>query len=449
MRLSAGDVTSLPLACALFDRQGHLLHATPEWQGFSLGALTYDSGIGSLVVVPDGCSPDVDGLVTELIGEVVAAAPGLRPQDRIAVEMLASALALVAGRGPMRSARGSVTEVIEYVREGVRRTVPTVVIDVAVEVDAEVSNPAALALGLVQLVRNAVRHGGAERVTLRVGRGPTFRVEWTDPDSSGAEVAPSRRPDQRPRWGLGFARLLADSMGGVVTAPAAVADGVLATSIGLGGGRLAVPIASAVRGQIERATRAWDEETGLPPGAPVDARVGAALRAAEATPGQIGYADIVRARVTEARAWLAVAPQSSLGRARDVLRGMQHENSLLAAPEPHATRIFALASTLASAVSGETPEAVPASTWARDFGPACAALGVEPAPTVDADRLRYPEPRLTAYLLATLDGRLVETDSPAGALAEPAMTLVASAARAGHPVVRLMGGRDGAITLTA
>ena len=66
MRLSAGDVANLPLACALFDRAGALVQATPEWPGSSLGALTYEAGVGKLVVIPDGCSPDVEGLARQL-----------------------------------------------------------------------------------------------------------------------------------------------------------------------------------------------------------------------------------------------------------------------------------------------------------------------------------------------------------------------------------------------
>ncbi|MFN2465264.1 MAG: hypothetical protein ABR598_03250 [Candidatus Dormibacteria bacterium] len=438
MRLSPGDIAHLPLACALFDRQGRMLHAAPEWQGFSLGALTYHAGVGSLVIVPDGCSPDVDALVTELIAEVVAAGSTLRLPDRMAVDMLAAALATVAGRGATSGVAGTVSEVVDYVQEGVRRTAPSVSLAVDSTVEAEVATPAALALALVQLVRNASTHAGVASLRLRIGRGPTFTVEWDDASPGAARVATARRPDQRPRWGLGFARLLADSLGGVLTAPTARGDGVVATSIGLGVPRLSAPLAAAVRGKVERATRAWDEETGLTPGSVLDARVNAAVSAAAATPGQIGYADIIRARVTDGRTWLAVAPQSSLGRARDVLRGMQHENALLAAPEPHATRIYALASTLASAVSGGRIDEVAPSTWRRDIDAACAALQVSP-PRVDPDRLRYPEPRVTAYLLAALAGRVEE--SPSG------LALIPSAARADHPLVRLLAGPDGIIPL--
>ncbi|HEV1996962.1 MAG TPA: hypothetical protein VGR61_02385 [Candidatus Dormibacteraeota bacterium] len=445
MRLTASDVADLPFSCALFDRQGHLVGSTPEWQGRPLGALTYEAAIGSIVVVPDGCSTDVDGLVVDLVGEVVAASHQLPTRDRLTVEMLAAGLALVAGRPLTQGSPGNASELVEYFREGVRRSIPSVRVRVELDVDAAVPAPAAVALGLVQLARNASIHAGATDLTLRVGRGPTFRVEWRD-QSDGAVISTSRRPDQRKRWGLGFARLLADALGGVVTAPGAVAPGVVGSAIGLGAPRFSAPVASAIRGRVERASRAWDEETGLPPGSALDPRLEVAVQAAQARPGQIGFSDVYRARSTGARVWLGIAPQSSLGRARDVLRGIQHENSLLSAAEPHATRIFAMASILATVVTGESPESVPPSTWERDFGPACAVLGVERVPSLGDDRLRYPEPRVTAYLLATLGGQILESAEPGAGLSGPALRLVPH--RSSHLLARLLGDGDGAIKLT-
>ncbi|MGI8607836.1 MAG: hypothetical protein ACR2MY_01205 [Candidatus Dormibacteria bacterium] len=444
MRLTAGDVACLPFSCALFDRQGGLLSSSPEWRGLSLGALTYEAAIGSLVVVPDGSSADVDQLVVELVGEVVETSRQLAPQDRLAVEMLAAGLALVAGRSVTQGPAGTASEVAAYVREGVRRSVSSVHLDVEIEVEARVAAPAALGLGLVQLARNAAVHAGAEAITLRVTRGPTFRIEWPD-DSAGSVITTARRPDQRKRWGMGFARLLADALGGVVTAPVAVAPGLVGSAIGLGSPRFSAPVASAVRGRVERASRAWDEETGLPPGAALDNRLELAVAAAQARPGQIGYSDIFRARATPARVWLGIAPQSSLGRARDVLRGIQHENALLSAPEPHATRIFALASILAAVVTGEHPEPVPPTIWERDFASACAVLGVQPMPVLADDRLRYPDPRVTAYLLASVGGEIVEVGGTGSVGISPGLRLLP--AQRGHLLVRVMGDGEGAIPL--
>ena len=444
MRLTASDVARLPLSCALFDRRGQVITATPEWRGSVFGVLVYEAVVGSLVVEPDGSSPDVDHLVGELIGEVLAATHHLGRPDRLSAEMLAAGLALVAGRLMPAEATGTTSDVVEYVREGARRSVSSVALEASPGVEQAVRAPAAIALALVQLVRNAARHSAAERVTLSVGRGPTFAVEWRA-DSAGVAITTARRPDQRQRWGLGMARLLADALGGVLTAPMPLRAGVVGSSIGFGYPRLCAPIASAVRGRIERASRPWDEETGLVPGAPLDPRLTRAVEAALARPGEITFTDIYRARAIGARVWLGIAPQSSLGRARDVLRGLQHEASLLAAPEPHATRIFALAAVLESVVSRVGPEPVSASTWSRDFQPACRALGVDPPPSVPADRLRYPDPRVTAYLIATLAGEVFESRDATSDQPDPSLCL--RPITTSHLLARLLCNPEGHIVL--
>ena len=166
MRLSLGDLGRLPFSCALFDRAGRQVQSTPEWQGFSLGALTYEAGVGTLVVAADGCNTDVDGLATDLLAELQESTRGLPRPDRMAVEMLLAALALVAGRSPSLAAAGSVEDVVEYVQEGIRRSVAGLRMTVVIEETAEVTSPAAVALGLLQLARNAARHAEAEHVTL-------------------------------------------------------------------------------------------------------------------------------------------------------------------------------------------------------------------------------------------------------------------------------------------
>ncbi|GAC1329548.1 MAG: hypothetical protein NVSMB17_05990 [Candidatus Dormibacteria bacterium] len=444
MRLSLSDFAALPYACALVDRDGGLLQHTPEWRGRGLGALSFEAGAGSLVVTPDGASSQVDGLVSDLLDALTSAAACLDRSDRMAVEMLVAALAMVAGRERLAAAPGAADEVLERAKEGLRRSLPALRVATVVDVECSVPMPAAIALGLVQLARNAARHGGAEAVTLRAARGPTFRVEWAAPGAA-TPVPTARRPDQRRRWGMGYARLLGDALGGVVTAPVAVRPGVVASSIGLGSPRFSVPVAAVVGGHVERASRAWDEETGLAPGDPVDERVRMAVDAAASRPGEVAVFDVLRARSTAERCWVGVAVQSSLGRARDVLRGIQHENTLLTAAEPHATRVYAISTLLGAVVGGDHLEAVPPATWARDFPAACRALGLPVADPLDADRLRYPDPRVTAFLVSTLQGTLAE--SPAG---PPGPVIIRpSAAARGHHLVRLLGEPDGILVMAS
>jgi hypothetical protein len=446
MRLTADEITHLPYCCALVDRTGSVASSTPEWRGFSLGALTYEAGIGKLVIIPDGCKPEVDGLVVELVAEVMAAGRTLSTADRRSVEMLAAGLALVGGRLSGATNIGNASDAIAYAIEGARRSAPAVTVRVESELDLPVAAPAALGLGLLQLIRNAHRHAGAVDITVRVTRGPTLSVEWAD-ESTGTSVSTARRADQRKRWGLGFARLLADSMGGVLTAPVSLRPGVLSSAIGLGASRLAAPLACSSGGTIERASRAWDEETRLPPGSRLDQQLELVASNALARPGEVAYSGIYRARSVGSRVWLGVAPQSSLGRARDVLRGIQHENALLSAAQPHATRIFALASILARVVSDEGFEAVSPGVWQRDFAPACAAMGLHPAPGLSDGRLTYPEPRVTAFLLAAVGGNLKELDDP-GTGSDHSQVCI-EPERRDHPLVRLLSNGSSRIHLGA
>jgi hypothetical protein len=131
----------------------------------------------------------------------------------------------------------------------------------------------------------------------------------------------------------------------------------------------------------------------------------ALVAAAEAQPGRIVEGGLLRARCWRSRTWLAMPPQDGANRARDVLRGLLHERGLLRAPEPHATRILALATLLGVAL-GEPWPTVPPGVWEQVAPQACAALGVPVEPLPDA--LVLPDPRLVAYLIAEVGGGLVE-----------------------------------------
>src|SRR5207237_693880 len=104
------------------------------------------------------------------------------------------------------------------------------------------------------------------------------------------------------------------------------------------------------------------------------------------------------------RTWIVLSPESDSARARDLLRGMTHEQALWRVPEPHATRVHALAALLAGAL-GEPLPAVPPSVWDEVLPEACAALGLEVPECADA--MILPDPRLAAFLLAEAGGRLV------------------------------------------
>ena len=83
----------------------------------------------------------------------------------------------------------------------------------------------------------------------------------------------------------------------------------VAAILEMGVRRLALPLAAVRDGQICRATRSWDEETSLAPGAVAHGttRLGALCAAAESDPGRI-VGDDWTARTRSADTWVAVPP---------------------------------------------------------------------------------------------------------------------------------------------
>src|ERR1019366_9115174 len=148
------------------------------------------------------------------------------------VTMLAASLRLVAGRRV--TTVGTSHDVIDLAVAGIgARTA------LEVHVDGRpafpVRAPEVAALALVQLAVNAARH---------------------------------RR--DRQRWGLGFCRIAADTLGGAIYPPADRGDGTVGATLELGLQDLTLPLA-AIRGhRVVKATRTWDEETGCLPGAGVE-----------------------------------------------------------------------------------------------------------------------------------------------------------------------------------
>jgi hypothetical protein len=180
------------------------------------------------------------------------------------------------------STTGTSIDVLEHACTGIAsRTALTV----AIEQDDSfaVLDPAVAALVLVQFAANAERHDHAGTVSLRASE-QTFTARWEGSAGfPGARTA--RRREERERWGLGFARIAADSIGPTVYPPTE-SDGTRSASLEVGLNRLALPLALIRDGRVKKATRAWDEETGLLSGAAVavDGRAGRRAAAAIAAP---------------------------------------------------------------------------------------------------------------------------------------------------------------------
>ncbi len=230
--------------------------------------------------------------------------------------------------------------------------------------------PAVAALVLVQLAANAERHDGAEAVVAHRRARRRFTVDWTG--SSGPPVTrrTARRRDDRRRWGLGFARIAAD-LHRRRGPPAGArrrrrcARAVLETGLN----RLSLPLALVRDGAVVKATRAWDEETALPPGQRTAAgRAGgsAALPRPRPAPARRSRGWTAGARGPAVRGtWMAIPPDGVVDRARDVLDGMVHERALWdGVPEPARSRIVALAAILAATLGADLVR-VPGATWNR------------------------------------------------------------------------------------
>jgi hypothetical protein len=378
--------------------------ATPEWSGPCPGTLTYHTGQGHLLVAPDEPAIELDGLMGRLLAALQDAAAEMQGEQARRATVLAAGLELMSGRPP--SGHGTVADALDFALAAI----PSRTQDLAVTVhqpipQGQVPAPAAVGLAMVQLAVNAQQHEGAPSVSLRVAAGPTFYVEWASTDLLSTELRSHRHVLRRRRWGWGYVQMVADALGGSALPAGPTGPGRQGASLGLGAARLTLPVACVRGDRVERATLAWDQDPDVPRfGQPLEGRLADLVRRTEANPGRVEFQDLYRARSAGGRTWIVLSPESASARARDLLRGMTHERVLWSAPEPHATRVHALAALLAGAL-GEPLPAVPPGVWGEVLPEACAALGLDLPGCADA--MILPDPRLAAFLLAEAGGRLV------------------------------------------
>jgi hypothetical protein len=401
VNLTVGELAELPLPAAVFDG-GDVIAQTPEWRDAAPGAVAYRAHRALLVVSTDATHPMCSPVVTRLLDEIDGTAATLPHRQALRVRMLAASLRVVAGRAS--STMGTSIDVLEHACAGIAsRTALTV----AIERDDSfaVLDPAVAALVLVQFAANAERHDHAGSVSLHASE-QTFTACWEGSRSfAGARTA--RRRAERERWGLGFARIAADSIGATVYPPVE-GDAARSASLEVGLNRLALPLARIRDGTVEKATRAWDEETGLLPGVALaaDARATRCAAAAAATPGVIARVEGWSARTGRNGVWVAIPPDAVVDRARDVLDGMVHERALWdGVPEPAQSRIVALAGILAAMLGADLVR-VPGAAWNRRAPDIAAAFGLQ-MPVPHFPGAGAVDPRV-ALLLATEFGEALE-----------------------------------------
>jgi hypothetical protein len=406
VNLSLAEIAELPMAAALVDARGAVIARTPEWDGPGPGAVSYPVRSVRLVVRTQPASAHCDALLSRLLDAIDAAALRLRGTQAQRVRMLGGSLRLVAGREP--GGWGTTDDVIDLARAGITaRTALT--IDAIAGSPRPVLGPEVAALVLVQLAVNAERHDAATAVRLEVDR-TTFRVVWRHAGPA-PRIATARRSAERDRWGLGFARVAADAIGGTVYPPRPIDDGRRAATLELGIRRLALPVAAIREGRVSRATRSWDEETGLAPGSVIAAasQLVQLEVAAGASPGRIVVDAGLSARAGRRGLWVAVPPDDSAVRAREVVAGLIHERALSEhIDEPARSTIGGLALLLATLL-GEPMPRIPIAAWTRrmvELQPAFAIAGSIP----EFDGVGAIDPQAVAVLAPCADGFEVEGD---------------------------------------
>lgn len=408
MNLTLADLRALPLSSALIGRDGEVVACTPEWRGDGPGAASYPVRTSRLVVCVEPAGPDCAALLERLLSELDSAAGAATRQRALQVRMLAASLRLVAGRiVPTGDALMS-EDVLQLARAGIE-TRTGLRVFTARSSSYPVPGGEAAALAVVQLAVNAERHDGADIVTIASIRGG-FEVAWKG--ESTARVASARPRSDRRRWGLGFARIAADAIGGTVHAPHRHDCGGQVALVEVGAPRLTLPLAAVRDQRVVRATRSWDEETGALPGTPVTANehvLDACARAAR-QPGTIVRAGSLAARSSADKTWIAVPPDDAADRARDVVDGLTHEQALVdGVAEPQRSRISAVAQLLNHAL-GAPLQRVGASAWTQRMhalaGPCALPMPVPAAAVASVD------PAVTALIAAEAgDGFEVEGEA--------------------------------------
>jgi hypothetical protein len=403
VNLTIAEIRELPLPAALLDHDGEVIAATPEWGGAGPGTVIFALRQTCLAVAVVPADPAAAVLLDGLLAAMEATADVLESTQRLRITMLAASLRLVAGR--QVTTVGTSHDVIDLAVAGISARTA-----LEVHVDGRpafpVRAPEVAALALVQLAVNAERHTRTTSVTL-VQDGEVFHLVWPGAAGPGTFATARNRRD-RQRWGLGFCRIAADTLGGAIYPPADRGDGTVGATLELGLQDLTLPVA-AIRGyRVVKATRTWDEETGCLPGAGVEpgSRLAACLDAASSSPGRAVNCDGWAARQVRERSWVAIPPDDVLERARDVLDGIGHERALWdgIAP-PLQARVFALTALLAARLGSPLPR-VPAGIWNQRMSALAAALRL-PMDVPRLTALGGIDPRVAAYLAAELGSEMV------------------------------------------
>ena len=430
MHLTLTDLRDIPLAAALVEGRCDVIAHTPEWQGAAPASIAYPVRGKRLVVATRAAEQTCSDLLDELLVTLHEACAAATGASALRLRMITASIGLLAGSGPPGA--GTTNDVVELARAGIAaRTSLHVEVDIDGAGTLPVIAPEVVALVLVQLAVNAETHSQAASVAI-THHASSFRVSWAGRNGEHSLQTARRRSD-RHGWGMGFARIAADALGATVYAPRESTDGTMEATLELGLARLALPLAAVRDDRVVRATRAWDEETHVIPGALVSAspRLVAVVDAARAAGGAIALVEGWAARAAGPLVWVAIPPDDATARMHDVLDGLVHERALT---DPlslgHASRIRGLSLILGVCLARVMPR-VPADAWRRRM---FALTTVFPSLDVPSfDGLGAMDPDVVA-LLATRSGASFEVDGDRMWLDVPNADLTDAVVRALLPV---------------
>ncbi|MFN2451275.1 MAG: hypothetical protein ABR541_02860 [Candidatus Dormibacteria bacterium] len=400
MNLSSADLAELPLPAAVIDPHDSVIAMTPEWAGVTPGAVSYPVRRNRLVVSTSNIDPHCTSLLEQLLDRLTDLARDGAGAQAAQLRMVAGALRILAGR--RGDSHGGSRDVLEMAAAGIAaRTTLRVTVDAGPE--RRLPSPEVVALVLVQLAVNAEVHGGASEIRLGL-RQHTFEVAWAGCGAPAQAAATARQRADRDGWGLGFARIAADTLGAALYPLRCEPDGTMVSTLELGLQRLALPLAAVRDGRVLKATRAWDEETGCLPGAMTDshARLPTLVSDATRADGRLTVAHGWWARSGRAgtTVWVAVPPDDIVDRARDILAGLVHERALWqTVPQHQQAHVVALAMLLERHLGTPLPR-VPAVTWKRQYAELAHSLGAAP-PVPELGGTGAVDPRIVVHIAAS------------------------------------------------
>jgi hypothetical protein len=406
VHLTLADLREIPLAAALVEGRSDVIAHTPEWRGAAPASIEYPVRGKRLLIATRDADQKCSDLLDELLFTLHEACSAATGAFALRLRMITASIGLLAGSGPPGA--GTTNDVVELARAGIAaRTSLHVDVDIDGAGTRPVIAPEVVALVLVQLAVNAETHAHAASVAI-THHASSFRVSWAG-RNGGHSLHTARRRSDRHRWGMGFARIAADALGATVYAPRESADGTMEATLELGLGRLALPLAAVRDDRVARATRAWDEETRVIPGALVSAspRLAAVVNAARAAGGATALVEGWAARAARPLVWVAVPPDDATARMHDVLDGLVHERALTEGLSlAQASRVRAL-SLLLGVCLGRVMPRVPADAWRRRMFALATVFPSLEVPSFDG--LGAMDPDVVA-LLAARTGRVIEID---------------------------------------